>query len=538
MRALSIAADARAEAASLRAFELEVELESMFGAAPPAAAPDLRVAVATFAAERAPRRVPAIPATAETSAPGASSAALPRSAPSLLESIGISDPVDGASATLLGDADPYMREVERETAPYRIARAKKFRDRACDIIARKPADELPPTLAEGVPDRPGPPPAASSKFHPPMSLEMVDAARLDRLAALQRQARWHLSRATGSLERFPRVRDCGDAQIIATCNRGCGVERTSPAHCAVGRLCMKCRARSAQKRKTRFDVARELALSELRHRGVLAGSRRGRVPRGGKWDEKFMTLTIPHVEVTAIEGAREACEAKGIGEASQSVAARIELVFEAWRYFSLQLQRWGRKVHKATGKTARIAWYRAFEWNPSDGSKADKPSGILRSDSGLGHPHLHVWIVCPYLDKHLIDTWWRAALRRAGLPWSGPLVTDIGEWRMPGKDRGHELIKGTRAIRMQTAVQYIEGWSIVDMMDGARIPAEVAARLYEALDAHRLVQTSSGLLEPVIHLCPFCQGAGFVDVRIVKPTAAELAARDARGRAPPSCAPS
>lgn len=522
MRALSAAADERAAASLEAAFALELELEQLYGVAADRPV-NLRQVVAELRAERAPRRIspghpaPANPTSEENSGVTACEGGGPRSAQASLESIGISDPVAGASATFLGDENPYMRDVEAETAGYRIARAKRLRDRAVSIIALTPPPELPEALAEGVPALP-PPPAPY-----PYADEDPPQAWLDWKEALKRRAHWHLSRAKGSLERFPRVRDCGDAKIVATCTRGCGVERTSPAHCAVGRLCVKCRARSATKRKERFNFAREIVIAELRHKGMLAGERYGRTPRGGKWGEKFFTLTVPHVEVNAIEGARQACESKGIGASSQSVAARVALLIEAWRYFSHRLQKWARGVHLDVGKRARIAWYRAFEWTPSE---------------GLGHPHFHLWLVAPYLPQPMVVGWWRAALRRAGLPWEGDLIVDIRPWKMRGEDRANELIKGARALHLETTVQYIEGWQIVDQVDGKRVPPEVSARLYESLEGHRLVQTSKGLLEPVLHMCPFCEGDGTVDVRILRPSAAELAKLEGTQRAPPSSAPS
>lgn len=414
-----------------------------------------------------------------------------------LESIGITDLASDAPALHLDASDPYMREVERETASFRVSRARRSYARANAIAARELEEALPPELDDGH--------GGWTRRDEPAGVPHTPLEVLTASEARRAKAAWHVSRGRGSLERFPRVRDCGlkktnsrRNKAIATCTRSCGLIRKIDLGCCVGRLCLECRAAAATFRKQRLLEAQNRIMKRLRRSG-LASKYRG----DDRWGAKFFTLTAPHCSVEDIAGMRELCESRGIGELAMTVAARVLLVREAWRYFSIELQKWAKLEVEHVRHRARVAWYRAFEWTPGGDEH--------------GHPHFHVWIVCPYLPQELVREWWGHALERAGLHGASrrSLVVDIRDWTQPI----HELVKGAKAIKGQRpdVAQYIEGWSIVDTINGSRIGPEVAARLYEALDGARLVQTSTRFLARLVDLCPSCGCHGSTDVRIVSP---------------------
>ena len=415
-----------------------------------------------------------------------------------LESSCLSDPEPtpppGRSACQLPPGS-WLADVEGATEPFRRARAKAHRVKAVEALASRPT------------------------------------ARTDLAGAVRARlkADWHLGRAKGSMERFGRVDACGVDAVVASCVTGCGVERRATAGCSCGRVCHRCRAEQARERQERF--------AEARHRYIVAAGRLGllrKLRKGGRWGEKLLTLTVPHFRFDDVVAwpfyqvvSAEAVE-KGIGQEHLEVVVRIELLLRAWRRFSIRLQRWGRGIRRLS--KARIKWYRALEWTPGS--------------DGLGHPHFHVWMLAPYLDKALLDEWWAASLCEVlgceALP--SPVVTDIKSIKQRPDEIRRELLKGKgHALRYSSAggdvIAYADGWSIVEIEQGVRVSAEVAARVYEALDRRRMVQTSKQLLAPVLHVCPFCNGKGTTRVTIEKGKGARAheGQEPFKSRDPPTC---
>lgn len=327
-------------------------------------------------------------------------------------------------------------------------------------------------------------------------------AGVDGRGGLVNRARWHLGRAKGQARRFSDVRTCGEGGGAIV--RACGGSSVFCHTCRIGRVCVSCRAHAALERRARFGRGRVYALKEAARAGLF---RHGRVPLadgGGTWGERHLTLTAPHT--------------KNAGES-------ISSMFEAWRHFSRAFQRWTRsKAFRGVHGYHRPDYWRAFEWTPG----AD----------GKGHPHFHVWMLSPFLPVKKLLQWWKKGLEKAGYdvtPESYVRI-DIRMIRTPSGDFGRELFKFQNAIRMSelevvgeggNAVQaYADGWTLTEEYKpkhggkAVRIPPELAARVYEALEARRLAQSSRRFAstEPERKPCRYCgtDGCG-VRIALVKP---------------------
>lgn len=425
---------------------------------------------------------------------------------SLLESKCISDPVrppPTRSTAVKLPPGTWLAGLERATAPFRLAKSKAHRvSAAATLKARAAAGTDPAARAKG-----------------------------------RTTAEWHTCRAKGALERFARVVDCGRDTVVASCITGCGVERRALAGCGCGRVCVACRARAARERQARFAEARGSAIGWAVKKQLFR-----RLRPGGRWSEKLLTLTVPHVTFTdrwCFDFYRETMKEhleRGGSEEHGEAYVRIALLLRAWRGFSIRLQKWARAARIAHG--SRVRWYRAFEWTPG----AD----------ALGHPHFHVYLLSPFLPVDLVREWWTESLRAVvgALPpvlnesTGHRVMVDIKEVRQSPSEIRREIIKGNgHALKCfgtggQDVVRYADGWTIAEHehtdMGRVKAPLEVLARVYEALDAKRLVQAARNFLPPVLHVCPFCSGKGTTIVHLERGGVRDPDACAAgRPRAPP-----
>lgn len=102
---------------------------------------------------------------------------------------------------------------------------------------------------------------------------------------------WHARRKNGELQRFEKARDCGKGTRVIGC-KSCGNERKRvPDGCEVGRVCKKCARRRRLTRQSRFGRARAAVWRVARARGWFSANR-----RGGRWSDKMITVTLPHVD--------------------------------------------------------------------------------------------------------------------------------------------------------------------------------------------------------------------------------------------------
>jgi len=272
--------------------------------------------------------------------------------------------------------------------------------------------------------------------------------------------RWYESRARGQRERIERVKDCGAENLRLMCP-ACGMVHERPCGCRVGILCLTCRGRIAQIKRALFGRARADVLVEATRRGLLNPLR-----RKGPFSEKFLTLTAPHVR-------------------GDSIAQRIDRVFDAWPLFLRQLNDYFREH---TIKSAE--WFRNFEWTSGDDDR--------------GHPHIHTWLFCPFLPIEQLRAWWSGALRDVGCPLPAEQNAIIHIEQIRDEDGGaRELIKYlTKDI---TA-------------GGERVSPALYAEVYMALEGRRMTQASRGFMARAVREGRRCEcGADLpLDVRRVR----------------------
>lgn len=331
---------------------------------------------------------------------------------------------------------------------------------------------------------------------------------------------WHEGRKEGQRFRFDRVRSCGSRMMVAGCGV-CGTDRRAvPEGCGVRRVCPKCDTQGAVKRRSRFGRARG--------RAFLAGHRYGlarRNRRGGRYSEKMLTLTLPH---KALADCRGIVKKLAVGFYENDLAARVIALFEAWPRFLRKLNRHWRM---AIGEHARhVVYHRAFEWTPG---KSDEH----------GHPHYHVYLWSPFVDRLLVRAWWAEALHEVGYPvdkdddGNPVLSTRIQMLRSNGVSEVRELMKGgnRQALTLSRvafvkpdegvelrrgyrkgapgvdAFSYAEGWTLGDV---AECSDDVRARLYKVLEGRRMTQASRGFfLDDDPASCEFCGASGCFRVR-------------------------
>jgi hypothetical protein len=346
---------------------------------------------------------------------------------------------------------------------------------------------------------------------------------------LDRRAAWHEQRAKGQTERFDRAAECQSEEVGHVACEGCGVTHEAMCACDIWRICVHCRSHASHERRARFGAARAVCITNAAKRGALR-----KVQRGGRWSERFLTLTIPHVSWIDVDVKTIPDRFAHLRGDELTLSLRVDVLFRAWRSFTRMWQKWWRA---RSSRAARAAFYRAFEWTPGH--------------DGLGHPHFHVWAFSQYIDVDMVRAWWRAALVGAGLllPADTDVVVDLRQIRTRPNEMGRELFKADKREAMKLArlttvdrggedvLEYADGWSVVDMANGVRVPPNLAARLYEALEGRHVAHASRGLLpEKLRAVCPECGDVGTLHL-VIDRTASEAAVRKVfGGRAPPTYA--
>jgi len=118
-------------------------------------------------------------------------------------------------------------------------------------------------------------------------------------------------------------------------------------------------------------------------------------------------------------------------------------------------------------------------------------------------------LLCPYLEKDDLQAWWGQALADVtGEPGALRAIVDIRE-ATSGVDQ--ELIK----------------YMTKDIMpDGSKVPPELYAEVYKALDGHRNTQASKGFMGKAKQVARSCECGSDLPKRVrrVKAPAAQKAA--------------
>jgi hypothetical protein len=310
---------------------------------------------------------------------------------------------------------------------------------------------------------------------------------------------WHEQRALGARERGERVDRCAADQVMKVTCHGCGCIHERPARCSCALLCSTCRGH--RKVELQGDFLRSRAV--VMQIALAAGLLRKRLP-GGAYGEKFLTLTLPHVE-------------------RHGVSERIQAAFDAWPRFLKALSRFMRR-HEAQhfrGEPPFRRWwvYRRFEWTPGS--------------DGRGHPHFHCWLLAPYLPAETLARFWRSALTRAELA-DGSRAFDAAEL-------AELLTPDIRQVRGGSVHRELIKYITKDWHDGARLPAHVYAEVFTTLDGRRMTQASRGFVGLGVRLrvCPDCSqqvSASVCFQRVTPETMAELKAKR-KARGPPGGVP-
>jgi hypothetical protein len=256
--------------------------------------------------------------------------------------------------------------------------------------------------------------------------------------SVQMEAGWHASRAQGQRHKIENVEACGSERLRITC-QACGSSHDRPGRCGNSLLCVSCRGALASEKRRKFLLARAAVLATAQNRGLVNARR-----RGGRYSEKFLTLTTPHF-------------------AGDSVASRIVRTAKAWVFF----RRW-LKAYTRSRSAPTLEWFRVLEWTPGESDDA-------------GHPHLHLWIFSCYLDFEVLKAAWRLALIKAGGPAElcRVVIVHIEEFDPRGDRGAQELIK------------YLT--KDIDA-NGDKLAPEIYAEVYKAFDGRRITQASQGFM--------------------------------------------
>lgn len=273
-------------------------------------------------------------------------------------------------------------------------------------------------------------------------------------AAIKAKTKWYDDRARGHRERIERVEACCTEVVAVSC-QDCGVCREMSPGCRAWMLCVRCRGATAAELRSRFLAARKEVMGRASERGLFRA-----VQRGGRWGERFITLTIPH--------------------GAASVAGRIEIAFRAWPVFLKLLNEHFRDLGVRS-----VEWLRVFEWTPGS--------------DGLGHPHFHLWMFSQYLDRELVRELWQRALSRVGCDVARPIVHV--EAVTDGASTARELIK--YMLKDITA-------------SGSKIPPAVFAQVFEALAQRRMRNASKGFMGLAKQAKPCCECGATLPRRVRK----------------------
>jgi len=378
----------------------------------------------------------ALPPVRELERGAPSSLLMPRSGPSLLDTQRITRP--GCA-----DRRAWLGEVERGTQAHRVRKAQHHWRRATQVKAER--------LAEG------------------KSYEQ----------ALEGM-RWHQMRSYGQINRFERVAGCETETFWLLC-QACNRVKEKTRACRLGLLCVTCRGAIGQEKRTRFRMGRQRAVDRAKAVGLFWPGR-----DGGRWTEKLMTLTLPHLE-------------------QHGVSERILAAWRAIFLFRKALKKW----LEACDDAELVAWFRTFEWTPGR--------------DGRGHPHFHFWLLCPFLDPHFVRRAWAQALRTAGFP----------------KDSVQNVVVHLQLVRDgERAANEVIKYLTKDILpDRSFVDPAVFSEVYEMLDGKRVTQPSAGFFLGLDSRATCECGASGAFKRLAEPPAQAGGASSAPGASHGSEAP-
>jgi hypothetical protein len=324
------------------------------------------------------------------------------------------------------------------------------------------------------------------------------AAKRERAAKLNNKSereikeagKWHRARAKGQRRRIEAVKGCRKEKATVVVCDACGTVREHAGRCSITVLCVSCRGERAARKRGTFRVSRRIILARAREAGLLRHNR-----RGGRWSEKFLTLTGPQL-------------------AHVDAEERIRRVEAAWPYFLRSYNRWLVKHSGEQRKAQCSAWFRNGEWTEGDIHGTKNPHG--RKADGKGHPHIHAWLFCPYLDREMLKDWWRRALVHAGYNSTEADYDNCDNSILPSAERAgsvgasHKMqcdaspsprdeLKNAFLVYIKPAGRDVEQELIKYLTkdiasDGAKLNPSLYATVVKMFDGRRTTQASRGFM--------------------------------------------
>lgn len=270
-------------------------------------------------------------------------------------------------------------------------------------------------------------------------------------------ATWHHHRAQATRERFERLKQCGRVvkRVVACPN--CGVQHATPQGCGGRFVCQKCRVEVANRFRAKFERQRLGLQWAVDSSGLSARWR-----RAGRWGARLVTLTMPYD--------------------SDQPRVRIQRLRKAWSVFRRGFVRYLKDLVRRTYRQPKTGPETFL--NPVTGEVLDGPAGLLHyvrvlewtpGSDGLGHPHLHLWLMSPFVPREAVVGLWDSAV--SGV--LGRPVKTVVDVRAAGRGVARELVK------------YLTK-DLSDTCRNGRVAVEVWAQVWAELEGARARQTSSG----------------------------------------------
>ncbi|MDB4985917.1 MAG: hypothetical protein JWN04_1095 [Myxococcaceae bacterium] len=329
-------------------------------------------------------------------------------------------------------------------------------------------------------------------------------------------ADYHLVRAEGQMQRMANVAACGEREVVFSCG-DCGHQlRKAVARCGHIRLCNVCRGTRARRYRLKIRAARRRMLDDAAR---LMQVRK----HGSAWNERFMTLTIPH---------------------SGDVVRDLKTLPLAWKLFRRWLWLFFAGEHRLDKDLLKlIAFARVTE--------------VTGGQNNDGHAHYHVWLYCPYLPHEIARHLWGKALRRFGYavpmravdaviaearnPFAAgqlrrALVTRAGPKGRPLAETEWPVLDLKQAYGDVEAelVKYLVKDVVVECGTAGMIAPELYAFIYEGLEGLRTIATSRKFFQENVKDC-FCDECGSTRLkRAVTTPEAAAGAESASSPAPQS----
>jgi hypothetical protein len=284
-------------------------------------------------------------------------------------------------------------------------------------------------------------------------------------------------RAEAHRWRAERAETCQQSSIRRTECHACGNVDEHPVSCGLGLLCHPCRQRIAAKRRQSLEASQHVVRGRATNLGLMRHNR-----YGGAWGERMMTLTLPR-------------------DPKRGIKDRVDLVRRAWARMRRALRTWWKKLYQREHR--EIRWSAHLEWTPGS--------------DGLGHPHIHCWIFGPWVDQHQAWRMWQDSLWRSGLSLD---IVDTA------------IRPDLRKFEPGTGLAELIKYTVKDLTADGRLPPELWAEVYEALDGQRQAFASRGLvrLGATLAACSCCEAVGHLHTSIQRaPTAPAIV----MGQCPP-----